>query len=897
MEHTASYSGSSDWGRLHFYITGSEVETSGSARASASITFTATAAAQGPMIELTSFLKNTGPFDSPSSILKQRRQYRAMTESVSNGATISGVIRAFSASSDPAVMASNLAEAITNVNGHRSRMSVSQSGNTLFIFQANEGQAGNLPVSGADGFNNHIVGTLPTVMVGGRDAPGRMLSASTDYLPLYNGDFWNISLSTNKQIKPETTASNNLAALGQSASVQDVVFQITAKLAADHADGKITHSGSAELRLDNTIDSISGRSSGSYLRSWTLQAPYKSGNESAVFIGGVNDSEWITHGITHKFSGSMQEYSQYTEELEDDILDIHTLSPQAIVGNHFTSSFDKLIRRYPMGTDLNDLNHNTFVVISSSHPQQAFSEYTDQKTFPAHGTASGFNDIGSGKVHYENFDELYYTTMPDIIGERPVSHKIRIEDNTLTSQSLQPIFTGVSVETSSFDTHPLDSNRLSVGLSPSQNINLDIAYQFGNLSLDDFVGDPRDEYKTEYTTLSTVQDAYFKKFSGAYNVAAFSRLLRFFDKSLWQQIESLVPARANAFIGLIIEPTILERPKIKRTRPSFESLYYTASVSVSCIHTATVPTPTSKSNSGSLSVAAYGTLDDDIELLVSDGGHRYKEQGSIYRYGVNTGSGAYETTQSVELYGVLTSVTSSRVSETWQDLEKFFFHPSSSGQDRHMEAAYSAAADNFYSSSRKFAEVQDYRPRQIKNLYYDGVQIFSELTTHSTGSGTGSVYLTFPSAVDSGSTYADSTDTPDGQPVIEVFTVNPNTVVVGGTPSQVSQVPTAVNSLNLANLTMAPPEITLATGKGGVAGVNAAVKGATSAVANVVSNVVVSPPSPPSPYIPTAPAISTKTSYTATAKTSTATTAKSNTVATKGNVSFAKGGGKGYAKS
>mgnify|MGYP003111793303 CR=1 FL=1 len=858
MEHTGSYSASSDYGRLHFYITGSN-ETGDSA---ATASFTFDTAAQGGKITFTSL--------KADAATSRTKTYIAMTSSVVNGSVASGKVQ-FSASATLGEMANNFAAAVTHSNGHGNRISTTVAGAKVTLTQAFSGSAGNFPISQSDNFNGIVAGNVPAAFVAGKDLPGRMLSASTDWIPLYNGDWWNIGLNTTTGIETHTTRSG----------APNVSFQITAKLAADHADGKVTHSGSAEISLTHIT-------SQSYLRAWTYNKSIATNNESAVFIGGVNDSEWVSHGILNKFSGSMQEYSQYTERLEDDILDIHTLAPSAIVGNHYTSSYDTLIRRFPMGTDLNNLNHNTFTIISSSHPQQSNTTYVGlgSSVFTSHGSASGFTDTDN----YETVDEYYFTTMPDIIGERPISHKIRIEDNTLTSQSLQPIFTGISVETSSFDTHPVDSNRLSIGLSPSQNINLDIAYQFGNLSFDDFVGDPRDEWKSEYTTLSTVQDAYFKKFSGAYNVGAFSRLLKFFDKSLWQQIENLVPARANTFVGLIIEPTILERSKVKRTKPSFEHLYYTASVSVSCIHTATVPSTTTVTNSGSLSTAAFSSLDDNIDMFVNDSGHSYKTQGSIYKYGVNTGSGAYETTQSVEMYGVLTSVTSSRVSETWQDLDKFFYHPSSSGQDRHIEAAYSAAADNFYSSSRKFAEVQDYRPRQIKNLYYEGVKIFSELVGHATSSGTGSVYLTFPSHVASGSRYAESTQVPDGQPVIEIFTVNPNTVVVGGTPGQVSQVPSAVNNLNLANLTMAPPSITLATGKGGIAGVTAAVKGATSAVANTVSVVSVAP-APPSPYVPIATPVKTAGSSTSTsAKSSTSTVstaAKSSTPSAP--VSYAKG--------
>ena len=52
------------------------------------------------------------------------------------------------------------------------------------------------------------------------------------------------------------------------------------------------------------------------------------------------------------------------------------------------------------------------------------------------------------------------------------------------------------------------------------------------------------------------------------------RIINFFDRSLFDQLSKLVPARANTNLGLLIEPNILERSKeVIGHVPEFENLY------------------------------------------------------------------------------------------------------------------------------------------------------------------------------------------------------------------------------------------------------------------------------------------------------------------------------------
>jgi hypothetical protein len=116
---------------------------------------------------------------------------------------------------------------------------------------------------------------------------------------------------------------------------------------------------------------------------------------------------------------------------------------------------------------------------------------------------------------------------------------------------------------------------LGVYLSPTDQINEDIAEQFGGLSIDDFIGAYSDLYENHYKDLDGLSREYFKKYTSKNNPQAFIRLLRYFDASFFTMIKQLTPYRANLQTGLVIEPHILDRSKIKLAGlPTMEDLSY-----------------------------------------------------------------------------------------------------------------------------------------------------------------------------------------------------------------------------------------------------------------------------------------------------------------------------------
>lgn len=111
-----------------------------------------------------------------------------------------------------------------------------------------------------------------------------------------------------------------------------------------------------------------------------------------------------------------------------------------------------------------------------------------------------------------------------------------------------------------------DSNQLGLFADPQEFRNKDIIRYYGNLNLLDIIGAPTNQYSSSYSSLNYLRKQYISALneSSSSNVL-FNELITlykiYFNKSIFQSIKKLVPARTNVYTGILIEPTILERPR------------------------------------------------------------------------------------------------------------------------------------------------------------------------------------------------------------------------------------------------------------------------------------------------------------------------------------------------
>ena len=146
-------------------------------------------------------------------------------------------------------------------------------------------------------------------------------------------------------------------------------------------------------------------------------------------------------------------------------------------------------------------------------------------------------------------------------------NKFRNEKTRFVSQSVEARFDNLDRSTyvDPSATAP-DSNQVGFFVDPQDFKNRDIVRYFGNFDFMDAIGDPGYQYSQSYDSLKLFRKEYAEdrnQYSGSRTL--FNEILTtyklYFNRSVFEAIKNVIPARTNALLGVVIEPTILERPK------------------------------------------------------------------------------------------------------------------------------------------------------------------------------------------------------------------------------------------------------------------------------------------------------------------------------------------------
>jgi hypothetical protein len=366
------------------------------------------------------------------------------------------------------------------------------------------------------------------------------LETSSSNFPVYDGEFWSVMLTR--------TLSGSGAFVASDAVNQDVVYSLYTKK-YDAGRSKIIYESTNTLLISGSEGAVSQSYNTSYV-----------GASDTITIGGP---EHATFG--ESFSGSMMEYRNWTTPLNEDSFDNHVAAPIAFDGNTPSASYLDLVTRYSFDDDKD---------LSISY-NQWFQDASADQSFTS--SATPYNYTSGMGDHFSPVVDETKMKVPNLGPSMKSSNKIRIEADTRIDPVGSPRLSfRDSITTAAYDEASIDSNKLGVYFSPSKAIDEDIISSMPNLDFDQYIGDPRDQYKEQYTGLVTARNLYWQKYSGPNNFWDYLRLLKYYDSSLYKQIHTLVPARANATVGIVIEPTILERDKIIiGKKPTFETQHHT----------------------------------------------------------------------------------------------------------------------------------------------------------------------------------------------------------------------------------------------------------------------------------------------------------------------------------
>ena len=265
------------------------------------------------------------------------------------------------------------------------------------------------------------------------------------------------------------------------------------------------------------------------------------------------------------FNGSVDEFRLWRIPLDEVNIDNHTLLPDAIDGTSPSASTEDLILRHDFEYPK---NRNTDTEIKN---------VSITRTYSTGSIASGFDSVAMYPYQYTSYDRTVTAKVPS--SGFNLNNKLRFESqyelgetNVLSATSSIDLSYRSRSTKKSFDKSPIDSEKLGLFFSPIKEINMDILKSVGPLNIDDYIGDPSDNYNDTYSSLETFRNYYFERFNLNFN--EYVQLVRYIERGLFDQLESLVPARAKVAKGLLFEPHILERSKTKWTKPTGDENYH-----------------------------------------------------------------------------------------------------------------------------------------------------------------------------------------------------------------------------------------------------------------------------------------------------------------------------------
>ena len=268
------------------------------------------------------------------------------------------------------------------------------------------------------------------------------------------------------------------------------------------------------------------------------------GSGSTLEIGGV--------------VGAIDNIKLWKTALSESIFNEHVLAPDMYNGNSITASTEDLFVRLDF-EKVKDLSTNDSFSNSGSYKNVAPNTSLYGDTFV---TMSNF--ATSGTYPHSSFEVKTVErtrTIPSVgFGESDKISAINPELKTELSARARATKTLTA-------TTGIESNRIGIFISPTANVNRDIIKALGGtFRLDDFIGDPCDQYEEEYTDLINFRKKFFSKYSINYD--GFYNLIKYIDKTLFKTLLGGTPARSKPNTGLLIEPHLLERNKARRKKPS-----------------------------------------------------------------------------------------------------------------------------------------------------------------------------------------------------------------------------------------------------------------------------------------------------------------------------------------
>jgi len=318
-----------------------------------------------------------------------------------------------------------------------------------------------------------------------------------------------------------------------------------------------------DLMVQKAKDSrIVFSATGSVFLSGSFNVNFRAGTN--VFFGNYQQNTASLNVDPEAFYGNIDEIKIWQTPVDDERFENHTLhqsaydldTPEQMVSENLVRiSFERPVDLYDSGSTVTLTNlafRRDFPTFSAVNFPRAIYDFT-RTTECDPSTGSQF------PYQFVRKDTRQTVKLPDYGANRFNGNKVNYVEQALIS-TLSP---SRRASMQSSELVSVGSNRLGVFFSPTENLNMEIIKFFGDYPLTDLIGDPSAIYESSYKKFNKFKELFYDQGYGAVDYQFFMNIVRFyFDKAMLKYIRGMIPARAKLIDGILIEPSILERPKI-----------------------------------------------------------------------------------------------------------------------------------------------------------------------------------------------------------------------------------------------------------------------------------------------------------------------------------------------
>lgn len=374
-----------------------------------------------------------------------------------------------------------------------------------------------------------------------------LTAAKTQNMTVLNGDdLWALNIKThpsNTNLGRFELTSGSTTIL--SSSYQNIFGDELLNVAVRTFDGtKDVDMLVSQVERQDIIFSSSNSVSSSFVDLWNQTDNIYLGGSGSIKIG--------------NYDGTIDEFRLWAVNLSSSVILDTAFDPGSHAGNNYDDpseylyielSFDKLdttllpaFLRNESPYRLQDGSPSLEVISTTGLTTASFSRYnrTIRQRLP---------QVGSSQ----------YVTQKVNVAKPPV-----FKESNITRNNVPVLSRTKSIVKLSEKPVQQGRNKVVVGTSPTQLINQNIIRNIGLTNINRTLGIPTDLYKSLDPTLQKLRKHYQDYYYVTVDFNKYIRILSEINSVIGQMVEYFIPSKATPLKGIIIEPNVLERNKIKK---------------------------------------------------------------------------------------------------------------------------------------------------------------------------------------------------------------------------------------------------------------------------------------------------------------------------------------------